>query len=188
MPPPASGSSSSALKGLRAAMSVDVTAPLPPQYAPWPKETEEILLGTPTKAPTGFVADPVGTPGSMPKGFEGAYDRLAGAAPQLAKRTPNMYALGDPLGVLKGLVGRGSYVPAIDATVLRDDPTPELIGHETIHRMQMQNFPTRAAGTKAWNPRGKGDLAYLDAPGEQQAFKVEELLKARQGAKTARAR
>jgi hypothetical protein len=176
MPPP-KASKSPAMNGLRSAMSVDVTAPLPPQQAPWPANTEEILMGTPTRPPTGFVADPVGTPGSMPKSYQGEYDRFAGLAPQLAKRAGPMYDLGDPIGILKGLVGRGSYVPALDATVFREKPTPELMGHETIHRMQMQNFPTRAQGTKAWTPRRSGELAYLDAPGEQQAYKVEELLR-----------
>lgn len=189
MPGSGKAKSTPAMKGLRSAMHVDVTAPLPPQHAPWPANIEDILLGSETKPPTGFVADPVGTPGSMPAAYAGAYDRLAGLAPQVAKRTPSMYPVPDPIGVLKGLIGKASYAPGLDVILSREKPTPELIGHETIHRMQMQNFPDRATGTKAWNPRGKGELAYLDAPGEQQAFKVEELLKARQErAKTARAR
>jgi hypothetical protein len=178
------------MDGLRSAMKVNVTARLPKQHEPWPENSEEILLGTDTRGPTGFAGDPMGSrgrPGSMPITMAGDYDRFAGVAPQLARRTSKLYSL--PLAGLKQVAGLGLYEPQSDSTVFFDKPTPALMGHETLHRMQMQNFGgDRAAATKAWNPRGKKPFDYLDAPGEQQAFKVEELIKAKQARQAQQAR
>jgi hypothetical protein len=171
---------SPAINGLRSAMSVNVSAPLPKQMDPWPANVEEILVGSPGHAPTGFVADPSATPGSIPTNYADTYGRFAAEAPELARRSSPMYDLGDPTGMVRKLVGLGGYLPNLDATVFTTPPTPERMAHETLHRLQMENFPTRAGGTAAWNPRGPGDLAYLDAPGEQQAYKVEELLRRKQ--------
>jgi hypothetical protein len=165
-----------ALSGLRSAMTVDVTAPLPKQNDPWPANIADILIGSPGRPPTGFVTDPGAVPGTIPVNYSDTYNRFADEAPELARRSSNMYDLGDPTGAMRKLIGLGGYMPRLDATVFTVPPTPERMAHETLHRLQMENFPTRAAGTAAWNPRGPGELAYLDAPGEQQAYKVEELL------------
>jgi hypothetical protein len=162
-------------------MSVNVTAPLPKQQDPWPANVEDILIGRPGRPPTGFTADPGATPGTIPVIYSDTYNQFANEAPELARRSPAMYDLGDPVGVMHKLIGLGGYMPAVDAEVYTEHPSPERMAHETLHRLQMGNFPTRAAGTAAWNPRGAGELAYLDAPGEQQAYKVEELLRRKAG-------
>lgn len=157
-----------------------VTARLPKQFEKWPKNIEEILLGTAAKDPTGFVSEPDAEPGTFPRIYDKTYNDFAEAAPQLAKRSPGMWDLNDWTGAARKLLGGvAAYIPSVDQAVFTEPPPPERMAHETLHRLQMQNFLDRPSGTQAWNPRGPGELDYIDAPGEQQAFKVEELMQAK---------
>jgi len=191
-------------------MTENVSAPAPGANDPGPPDAQlaEILLGSAdgSRAPTGFSDQPAS--GYAMPGTRRAYRELAEVAPFVAKRKPVAFNYWPVTSAEAPRAASAVYSPDLGIAAFPGRPAPAYAGHENLHVMQQENFPSREGNRyddlshadrekeramilRAIYQPARGRLAYmsqqhsdeLSTPAEWQAREAERLIQQRIGAR-----